>query len=54
MFSGLDLYRIDADPTDPAYHLITADTGWTVDNLYHLYDLHDLLIDRHLCELCNG
>ena len=46
--------------TDPSQHLMTADTGSTVDelydlydacNLYDLYDLYDLC--RHLLEIGN-
>ena len=43
MVKGLDLYSTYY--TDPAQHLITVDTGSTVDDLhdlYHLHDLHDL------------
>ena len=45
MFPGLDRYSLYADP---ALHLITAETGSTLDNLHDLYDL-DGMYD--LCDL---
>ena len=40
--------------TDPAQHIIAADTGSTVDDLYDLSDLYDLYdLDRHRSEVWN-